>query len=225
MKLFDLDWLDFLQRLVVWEKLTLSSRRVYAELKPNLGVDVKGFGDDLSLLEESAFITVYTDGKRARLHKSCHPFARAIRAMCQHDILSRPDAATLQEYIADHYTNAEQDALSPDPRNYYYSIQNLVSDVMSVEWLNDFLFLKNIKQARDWESRRQRNSYGYQRNFDERILESGKVLVAAQSIIKELMSSTDEVSFKELLLRFKHLNLADLAAGVFCGNSLSFAFP
>jgi len=40
MKLFDIDWLDFFQRLGVWERLTLSTRQVFAQLKSNTAIDM-----------------------------------------------------------------------------------------------------------------------------------------------------------------------------------------
>lgn len=147
MKLFDIDWLDFFQRLGVWDRLTLSTRQVLAQLKSNTAVDTEEFGDDLHLLADAGFVTVCVDGQRAKLHKDSLSFARAIRAMCRHDILEQPDARMLYNYILDHYTRAEQAALSPDGRSSYFDAHDLTRDAVSVAWLNDFLSLENFEQA------------------------------------------------------------------------------
>jgi len=102
-------------------------------------------------------VTVSVDRQRVKLHKDCLSFARAIRAMCRHDILEQPDATVLHNYIVDHYTRAEQAALSPDGRSYNFSAHGLTRDAMSVGWLNDFLSLKTFEQAQEWESLRERN--------------------------------------------------------------------
>lgn len=225
MKLFDIDWFDFFQRLDVWNLLSLSTRQVLAQLKPNKAVNAADFGDDLQRLADAGFVAVYVDGQRAKLHKDCLSFARAIRAMCRHNILEQPDANVMHDYIVDHYTRAEQAVLSPDRRSYYFSTHDVVRRAMSVGWLNDFLSLKNLEQAQEWESLRRQNSYNYQRDFEELLLDSSKALTATQSIIRQFMASTEPVSFRDLRKRFKHLSLPLLAAATYAGIRYLLLFP
>ncbi len=86
MKLYDLDWSLFVRQMQVWDRLAPTTRNVFRNLKPNVGVDKSKFGDDLVRLRDAKFITLYTDGNRARLSKEFHPSARAIRAMWRHEI-------------------------------------------------------------------------------------------------------------------------------------------
>ncbi len=225
MKLFDLDWLDFYQRLAVWDRLTLNTRQVLAQLKSNKAVNVRGFGDDLQRLADARFVTVYGDGQRAKLHKECLDFARAIRAMCRHDILDQPDAAVLHGYILDHFTRAEQSALSTDGRSYHGSAHDLTRDAMSVGWLNDFLSLDNLAQAQEWESLREPDRYYYRGDSKGLILNSSEALTATQSIIRQFMSSTEPVLFKDTPVRFKHLSLPHLAAATYAGIRYLLLFP
>ncbi len=225
MKLFDLDWLDFFQRLGVWNRLALRTRRVLSRLKPAKTVNAKEFGDDLQLLADAKFLMVYIERQRAKLHKDCHPFARAIRAMCRHDVLGQPDAATLQNYIEDHFTRAEQDALSPSGRNYRSNIRDLASDALSIAWLEDFLSLKNLEQAKEWESLRLRTRYYYQNASIGVIIESSEALTATQSIIRQLMSSTEPVLFGDLPVWFKDLSLPLLATATYAGIRYMLLFP
>ncbi len=225
MKLFDIDWVDFFERLDVWDRLTLSTRGVLAQLKSNVTVNAAEFGDDLPLLADNEFVTVYTDGRRARLHKNCLGFGRAVRAMCRHDILGQPDATVLRHYIVDHCTHAEQAALSRNAGNYYANADHLTRDAMSVGWLNDFLSLENFEHAQQWESRRQPSVYHHQPNAEEPVLNSKEVLTAAHSIIRHLMSSTEPVSFRDVSDRFKHLSLPLLAAATYAGIHYLLLFP
>ena len=225
MKLFDIDWHDFFQRLDVWNRLTLSTRQVLAQLKSNRAVYVEDFGDDLQRLADAGFVTVYVDGQRAKLHKDFLSFARAIRAMCRHDILEQPDANALHNYILEHYSRAEQSALSPDSRSYHFSTHDVVRNAMSIGWLNDFLSLENLEQAQEWESLRRQNSYNYQRDSEELLLDSSMALTATQAIIRQFMASTEPVSFRDLPKRFKHLSLPFLAVATYAGIRYLLLFP
>lgn len=225
MKLFDVDWLGFFKRLAVWNRLTLSTRQFLAQLKSNTAVNAGEFGNDLQPLANARFLLLYADGRRAKLHKDCLSFACAIRAMCRHDILNQPDVRMLSDYIRDHFTYAEQAALSPDGPSYHGDAPDLARDAMSVRWLNDFLALKNIEQAQEWESRRRQNAYYHMRDSEELILDSSKVLTAIQSIIRQFMSSTEPVSFGELSGRFKRLGLPLLAAATYAGIRYLLLFP
>ncbi len=226
MKLFDLDWLDFIERSCVWENLTQGTRRIFVQLKPNNAVLAKDFGGDLQLLTDAGFVTMYVDGVRAKLHKSCTPFARAIRAMWRHDILGQPDAAMMQNYIADHLTRVEQDALLPDRQRYYSNASDLVRGAMSVAWMEDLLSLKNLKQAQTWEElRRQPEQYYGRRNSEPTFFSSGKMLAATQTVIKQFMASTGPVAFADLSAQFKKMPLPLLANAVYAGIRYLLFFP
>ena len=56
MKHFDVDWLDFLQRLAVWEQLSLDARRAVAELRSNQGIPVAALDGQDRLLVQSGLV-------------------------------------------------------------------------------------------------------------------------------------------------------------------------
>jgi hypothetical protein len=136
MKLFDIDWLNFIERLTVWEQLSRKARRAFAELDPREGLATAALHGQEQLLVNAGFVEYYAARQRLRLTKSCYPFTRAIRAMVRHDLLTRPDADTLVDYLRNHFSGEELAALG---RGSYYrghGIEHeLVPQVTSLGWV------------------------------------------------------------------------------------------
>ncbi len=225
MILCDIDWVDFFRRLPVWMRLSLDTRRLLAKLKANKAANAASVGDDLQSLAKAKFIIVYVDGKRIRLHKDSSSFLRAIRAMLRHDVLGQPDAETLVAYIQEAYTYPERAALSHDHARYANNVDTLAASAMSIGWLEDFLAIKNLRQARSWESVRQPDVYAPLGSRDKTILTTGEALHAAQSMIRELMSSTEPVAFQNLSNRFPSMSVPLLATAVRAGIRYLHLFP
>ncbi len=140
MKLFDIDWLDFIKRLSVWEQLSLKARRSFAELRTNEGTATSAMDGQDQLLVRAGFVEYYALRQRVRLAKPCSPFARAIRAMVRHDLLAQPDADTLVEYLREHFSGEELAAFGRGSYYYGYAIEHeLAPQVISVGWVERFL--------------------------------------------------------------------------------------
>jgi len=139
MKLFDIDWQDFIQRLGVWQQLSLAARRALAGLRPDHGLPVAALEGHVRLLAEADFIELHSAGRLVRLAKTCYPFGRAIRAMVRHDLLSGASDESLLVYLRDHFTSEELRSLSSHLHYGYESEHFLVPEVRSVSWVERFL--------------------------------------------------------------------------------------
>ena len=139
MKLFDLDWQNFIARLAVWRQLPLTIRRQLAELRPNDEMSIDRLGAHGTFLIEHGFVEVSPKNAKARLAKSCLEFGRAIRAMIRHDILENATSDSLLLYVRDHFTSQDVYNLARNPP-YSHSIhQQLLPEVLSTRWVEGFL--------------------------------------------------------------------------------------
>ena len=225
MKLYDLDWSLFVRQMRVWDRLALTTRNAFHNLKPNMGVDKSKFGDDLVLLRDAKFITLYTDGKRARLHKDFHPSSRAIRAMGRHEIAGSVNSRTLHAYLRDNFTDVEVQALGCNRESYGYGAeQSLVSNAMSIAWLEAFLA---VNDAKTWERDRtpEYRSWGMKASSWKPLLGKSGTLRAAQEMIRVFMASPTPLTFHELPERFPEVKLPLLGTIIMAGIRYLLLFP
>ncbi len=197
MKLFDIDWNDFIQRAAIWEQLTPKVRQLFAELKSNQGVKVEVFEGAVEQLVEAEFLTLYVDGKRARLHKACSEFRRAIRAMYRIDVLGQADPQSFTGYVSEHFTAIQQDALASDSRDYYGRRSYLIRQATTAQWLDGFL---SARQGVAWEEPRLEAHY---RRAWEPLFDRTGVFKATKTLVRALMDSPEPVPFTELPARLK----------------------
>ena len=104
MKLLDIDWADFIERLTEWERLSPTARKAFAELKSNQGKEVTDFDGYAPVLAAAGFLAYYADGRRVKLCKDCSPFARAVRAMVRNGVFGSPNEETLRNYLRENFT-------------------------------------------------------------------------------------------------------------------------
>ena len=227
MKLLDINWVEFFERVPAWERVSLKTRQWLSKLKPNQGVALETVGDDLEGLLDAEILVLFTDGRRAKIHRKSFELARVIRAMRGCDILKKPDAETLSVYLAEHFTHVQLAGLCPERHSYYYGHdESLARHAMSEAWLREFLALSGIKDARIWEDRRQPNGYGpSQRGAGLPLLSSAKDLAAAKTVIERFMTWPDPVPFADLTDRFKDMPVPRLAGAVYVGMRYLLLFP
>ncbi|MCK4659908.1 MAG: helicase-associated domain-containing protein [Phycisphaerae bacterium] len=229
MKLFDndIDWPDFFKRMPTWDRLSPGTRRAFAEMKPKKPVKVHVFGDDVSRLVESGFVFPCTNSGTTKLRPDCQSFASIIRAMCRHDILDDSTSRAFCRYLEDHFTSAQRSALCPNWRYSYANDQILSRHAMSVGWLNNFLALESVKDARVWEKQRQEDYHGrgpYHRTR-KLIFDKDDAFEAAQMVIRQSMTWISPVPFRELPDQFPRLPLPLLATAIFAGLRHLLLFP
>lgn len=218
MKLFDIDWAGFLERLAVWQQLSLQARQAFAQLHGNETVKTAAFHGQDRLLAEAGFIGYTSDGQRVRIEKDCGPFVRAIRAMLRHDLWNKPDKDTFDLYLREHFTREEQDALNPDPRYGYASPMQLARQAASVGWLERFL--ENSASHRDGSPHRGRTPA-----WLATAEQAPDSLKEAQAVVRRFKEWPEPVPFHELPTRFPDLPAAELGAAIREGLAHLVLFP
>ena len=209
MKLFELDWPLFLERLKTWNAIAPASRSAYLRLRSNASTAADEFGGDLERLVTAKLLTRYTDGKRVRLHDTARATATALRAMARHP-LTKASASTLHAYVADHFSNAERQSLIPGGT--YYSHRALADQVPSVQWLNNIL----TENAADWI----RRCFSGRRGTPD----TGEIR-AVQSLVRESMTWPEPVAFDELPQRADSVPPKKLGRTVELAVRLLLLFP
>ncbi len=159
MKILAIDWTAFLGFLEPWQELSRPARELLLEAKPKAVLEQRPLGAELATLLEGGFLTAFTDGKRVgkrvRLSDAFHESHKVLRAMQRHPLLERSDDRALREYLGEHFTNEEREALvglqnvsrgrvlSPDVQ--------LLATVSSARHVRGFL---EARDARAWEEER-----------------------------------------------------------------------
>jgi hypothetical protein len=87
MKLSEIDWQDFFQRLPVWQRLSAAARLAFAKMQPSQLQPLAKFNGDHYLLIEPGFMTLERGSKKLCVNKDCWPFAATIRLMINDDLL------------------------------------------------------------------------------------------------------------------------------------------
>jgi hypothetical protein len=204
MKLFDIDWADFLDLLPLWEQLSLGSRRAFATLRSDNRIAISALEGQDRLLVEAGLIGYGENQKKVRLEKRGQPFARVIRAMMRHDLLKKSSVDDLQSYLRDHFTN--EDLYSLDPASpYRYSMgPDIAHSAVSVEWIEKLL---DKKEAKKKESRRPQSipSWLILPDAKSEAGKSKKTLLAEQTMLRHLMSLTAPLPFRDLKVVFPEL--------------------
>jgi len=214
MKLFDIDWANFIDRLTVWERLSLKARKAFAGLKSNQGIEVTKFDGHAPELAAAGLLSYYVDCRRARLYKEGYPFSRTIRAMVRNDIFGRPDENTLRSYLRDTFTAQECDAFTPRSRHYYYDVNgHLLQQIGSVKWLGR----PPLVSSRD----------ARERHGDPRkpLPDQSSVVEVVRSVIGEFKTFLEPIAFRDLAGQFPTLSAELLGTVILVGIRSLFLFP
>jgi hypothetical protein len=222
MKLFDLDWQDFIDRLAAWQRLSLEARRTLAELRPNQELPLRASGGPERLLAENGFAEICQRGQRVRLAKSFYSFGRAIRAMVRHDLIACSDTDAMLNYLRDHFTGEELSARVANRRYGHWSDRYLTPEIMSVGWVEAFLARDTVPTH----TRRQEHDelprwLKLHRPEQEPIVDSG----AARQLVRHLMELPGPVAFAELSGRWPDLPTAALGTAILIGIEQLVLFP
>lgn len=124
---FDLDWKDFIERLAVWQQLSVKARRAFTELRPNQGIPKTKLDGQEPLLVESGYVEMNPKGSRIWLAKPWQHFSHAILAIVSHDIMARSDADAMLHYLRGHFTRDELSGIAQHLRyGYGYGVERLL---------------------------------------------------------------------------------------------------
>ena len=214
MKLFDLDWTDFIARLADWDRLSLKARKTFAGMKPNQGRAVTEFDGYVPEMAAAGLLAYYADGRRVKLYKECRPFARAVRAVLRNDVFGNPSEECLHRYLRDHFTAGERSALSPGSQRYYYGDEtSLLRQVTSAAWLDGLAAASNGKS---W---KQRAGPG------QSLPGHPDELKVMREVVEQFKTFSEQIAFRELPDRFAMLSADMLGTAILLGIQYLFLFP
>ena len=214
MKHFDTDWADFIERLTEWERISLKARKAFAELKSNKSEEVKKFDGYAPDLAAAGFLAYSTDGRRVKIYKECHPFARALRSIVRNDVFGSPNEETLQNYLRDNFTARERQALTPRTHYHYYDDDAyLQRQVTSLAWLYE---LEVARNGNRWK----RND-----GVKESLLDQPHVFESMQMVVGKFKTFTEPIAFRDLPHQFTTLSAELLGKAILAGIRCLFLFP
>jgi len=214
MKLFDIDWADFIRRLADWDRLSLRARKAFVKLKSNQGIEVTEFDGHAPDLAAAGLLSYYRDCRRVKLYKECYPFARAIRAMTRHDIFGNPSEETHYAYLRDHFTARQRTALTPRSHRYGYGDETyLLRQTRSVAWLEQLLTAEN---GNHWER---------SGDFGKSLLDQPGVFEAVRHVVGQFKTFDGPIAMRELPDRFATLSAEVLGKAILTSIRYLFLYP
>ena len=225
MRFFEIDWLDFLDRLSLWDQLSLKARRALAELQPDHEISFGDLDGHHRILLEAGVIGYSADRKRIRLQKAGYALVNGIRAMLRHDILTAPSLEVLKAYLHDHLRHDELLALVSGGRyEAFLSQAGIAPEVASISWVEEFLKRKEGRPA----PRVMPPSLPSWLSLPDQphpAAEPRDARPAAQAIVRQLMELPEPLPLKELRRRFPDLKPRALADGLLLGMRELVLFP
>ncbi len=152
MKLFDCDWSGMAQVAPLWDRLPVECKRfflTYADA--NRRVDLDSVNIDCAPLVEEGFLEVTRDSGQLLLPKGLVPFRRVVRAMDRLAVFSPDpvDRPALVEYISEHFSREDQDALCGSLYGYGDCRRKLAAQLGRQNWPRRFLAENDFVQ---WET-------------------------------------------------------------------------
>ena len=225
MKLFDIDWLDFLELLPLWERLSLKVRGAFAELRSDNPLARSAFDGQDRLLVQAGLVGYSDNLQKVRLEKAGFSFARVIRAMMRHDILKSSDPDALTRYLGDHYSNEELKSL--DASAYYPHSgwrQYIAQRVIAVEWIEEILSRKEETKEESLAFKPWPSWLTFPR-VRSHPAKSSETLVVEQTLIRRLMTLTDPLPLRDLVKTFPDVAPRTLADALLQGIGEVAVFP
>lgn len=225
MKLYNIDWSDFLDRVAAWEETALDSRRRLVRLKPSIGVDGEGFGDDLDRLVQARVLQRFTHQDRVRLHPDFQGAAKALRAMNRFPIVQEPSSRLLDEALTGNFTSEERGLLVPGEWIYHRGHdRRLLSTVGSIAHLRGFL---HAKDALAWEQERVPDNHHLrqpQSDTDSR-LSSARDVADLRALLEALLDRSRPVPFRDLRSLLKRRSKVRIGDAIYAAIRYALAFP
>lgn len=182
---------DFLSLLPQYERLPLEARRSLASIeRPSQSCSSYILGASLGLLIDTGFVMPPTPNGRCVMPPASQEFIRILRLLRRHPIFRKPGQATFDVYMAEHFTNAERDAL----RRYATAVYTertwiLFHQVTSPDWVEEFLNAENG----DWE-----HPYLALRT-EELSFSNAEIFSTTQGIIRWLKAYGGHVPIRDIL--------------------------
>src|SRR5208283_3246693 len=112
MQILEIDWLQFLDVLPLFQGLPLAARRLFLEkVRPSQPIFSLELGESLEVLRASGFLSTGAKGSYATVPPRYRPFCRVMRALYRHRLFDSPSREMFHGYLVEHFTRNEQQAL------------------------------------------------------------------------------------------------------------------
>jgi len=213
-KIFNIDWREFLDTLPIWGKLPLEARRVFVEeVKTGQAITSARHGQSLDPLINAGFLRPLKTRPGVTLPKPYRPFARVMRAMHRYPVFDNPGSDVLTQYIWDHFNRNERQDFLWNVHSRYVDDRRVALRAMSAEWLERFLGLEDA-EIEEWESCG--SVFGTSRHgfISPRAAKTAK---ATKTVLRRLMELPGPVEFRDLGKEFSGIDSALWAAVIPAG--------
>ena len=138
LRVLDVDWLDVIKNLKVWNGLSLETRQNLLEQKPSATFQRALVKADAELLEESGFLLVSGRG-RVRWARPRHPFVRLLRSLHRIDMLRDSSLNTAVDYLREHYTIEQRFGFISEPGPNLSLDETLAHSIRHPQWMLSLL--------------------------------------------------------------------------------------
>lgn len=107
MKIFNINWELFIERLEVWNQLAPESRMGFMSRKSAERIPQRALGDDLDRMVQHEFVAAPTGKSPVSVPAPARQFAKAVRGMYRHQALAA-NSYSLAQYLSDNFTADER---------------------------------------------------------------------------------------------------------------------
>ena len=153
MRHLNVDWGQIAGWLELWASLSADDQRAFLSLKSNETKPAHAFTEQgREQLVKAGFLRPTNDKKRVRRHNDGREFSKVMRAMDRHRFDAESDQHELGNYICDHLTTEERQALlhQTTPHGAFGSNANFEA-VARRDWIEQVLNLSSAEAALAWE--------------------------------------------------------------------------
>ena len=220
MKIFDIDWADFLPFAVAWEQFSTPARDRALFLGPQQACDVSEFGSELDELVEAGFLETFKDGSRVRATAAYQEALKVLRLMERNPLFLEPTEEVLLGYVRDVFTAEERGALIQ--MDGWLALAHLPDILGDPAYLNEFLSSKHLEE---WESVRLMGLRGDSASSnDQPVLTAPKEAKDLRKLLDVLAAAPGPVPLVELTGRLGRISRRRVWDGVWAGLRYALCF-
>ena len=213
MSLYDIDWTEFTRLSTEWDRLSKDAKHAFFESAMIAGDVSAELGRHVPELLAAGFVVRYVDGRRVRLNKGHRAFTVTIKVLSHCTVLHELTDEALLGYLHDNFTFRERRRFCPEAYDQYEVTDRLAGRVTSVKWVGGF---SSAGTARSWLPHGANDAPLFQGPGDFKTL---------QTVVREFMTLSEPVAFKDLAGRFKTLSVEKLGAAIHGAIGSFLLFP
>lgn len=226
MKLYDIDWADFLDRAELLEEIDPRTLAIFFELKPQVHVARESFGDDLQLLVRKKVLHVTTGSGKVRLHEEFREASKALRAMARFPIWADSTPAVYREYLSANFTAEEREVLAGESVMYYYHRHDfrVQLSLISIGHLRGFM---EAADPAEWEQDRvvERVPHRQQQSGVDPLLDDAQTAADTRALLEVLAARSEPVPIAQLRAELGRRSKVRIGKAILAAVRYVLAFP